>query len=105
MNQLVPSQTQYVQILDNLLALDDEEWSKVSLPDTNIVGQKFKAAAKNIIANPTDLGRLGTLLKQLNSNTFINILKELKLASPTGSTGLGALSNRGVKLLLILLVI
>ena len=98
LNQLVPSQTQYVQILDNLLALDDEEWSKVSLPDTNIVGQKFKAA-KNIIANPTDLGRLGTLLKQLNSNTFINILKELKLASPTGSTGLGALSNREGKII------
>lgn len=98
LNQLVPSQTQYVQILDNLLALDDEEWSKVSLPDTNIIGQKFKAA-KNIIANPTDLGRLGTLLKQLNSNTFINILKELKLASPTGSTGLGALSNREGKII------
>ena len=39
------------------------------------------------------------MLKQLNSNTFINILKELKLASPTGSTGLGALSNREGKII------
>lgn len=95
---LVPSQTEYIEILDNLLALDDEEWAKVSLPDTNIVGQKVKEV-KNFIVNPSDLTSIASLLKQLSSSTFIQVIERLKNASNTGSTGLGALSNREGKII------